>query len=270
MECPETGLASARAFWDRAAQTYDKDFTATLIGQTRRRAAWRDLDRVFRPGQRILELNCGSGIDAVHLAARGIRVLACDISPRMIDLARQLGTATETSDRLDFRVLATESISMLRNEGPFDGAFSNFSGLNCIGNLSAAAQDLGSLVKPGAPVIVCMIGRFVPWEIAWFLAHGDAGQAIRRLRRNRTFPAPGAASIQHPSVSEITRAFALRFRLRSWKGIGITVPPSYMEAWARRFPKMTRALARVDERIGGSAPFRNMADQVILEFERRG
>jgi hypothetical protein len=57
--------------------------------------------------------------------------------------------------------------------------------------------------------------------------------------------------------------------LKQWEGIGIAVPPSYIEHWARRFPRTTRALAAVDWRIGRIPLFRSLADGVLLEFERK-
>jgi ubiquinone/menaquinone biosynthesis C-methylase UbiE len=95
----------AQAYWDTAAETYVQDFTGTGIGESRRHAVWRRLDKIFSPGQKLLELNCGTGIDAVHLAKRGIQLVACDISSRMIDVARQLAASTGTSELIDFRVL---------------------------------------------------------------------------------------------------------------------------------------------------------------------
>jgi SAM-dependent methyltransferase len=263
MSAPDS-IRSAQAYWDTAANAYEDDFSGTLIGQTLRHAVWRDLDQLFRPGQRVLELNCGTGIDAVHLAGRGIGVLACDIAPRMIELARQQAGA---KNLIDWRVLPTENMGALIGEGPFDGAFSNFSGLNCVDDLSAAAQNLARLLKPGAPVLVCMIGRFVPWEILWFLAHRNPRRAFLRLRGNGE--AGAAVKVQYPSVAEIVRQFAPEFTLRKWKGLGIAVPPSYMERWARRFPRIINALAGVDRSIASVPVLRGMADFVLLEFERR-
>lgn len=269
MEKLKSRFDTPQEYWDTAAGTYDEDFTTTLIGRTRRSAVWRQLDRVFRPGQRVLELNCGTGVDAVHLANRGVRILACDISPRMIQIARDFAKTTSAAGCADFRVLPTENIDLLSSEAPFDGAFSNFAGLNCVEDLPAVVRNLARLLKPRAPVLVNMMGRFVPWEIVWFLAHRDTKNAVRRLGGKNGL-SRGPLKIRNPSVSEITRIFAGGFRRRRWKGIGIGVGPSYMESWARRFPNMTKALARADDWIGGFPPFRNMADCVLLEFEHRG
>src|ERR1700753_2672897 len=210
----------AQAYWDTAAETYVQDFSGTSIGQVRRQAGWRRLDTIFSPGQKLLELNCGTGIDAVHLAERGIQLVACDISSRMIELAGQLAASTNTRELIDFRVLPNEEIGSLTGENVFDGAFSNFCGLNCVEDLPAVVRELTRLVRAGTPVRLCMIGRFVPWEIAWFMAHGEPGKALRRLRRN-SFRAsdPGSVGIQRPSVREITRVMSPAFKLQRWSGV---------------------------------------------------
>lgn len=257
-----------RAYWDVAADSYARDFTTTLIGQKLRAAIWRDLDRAFSPGQRVLELSCGTGLDAVYLAQNGISVLACDISGRMVEKARQHAKDENLGDSIEFRVLATEEIGML-DEGPFDGVFSNFSGLNCVEDLAQVRQNLAGLLKPGAPAVLCMLGRFVPWEILWFLMHGDTGKAMRRLRVNGCCDADASAlKVHYYSRPGIVRSFAPEFRLCRWKGLGIALPPSYMENWARRFPKVTSALDGADRLLGSLQGFRNMADFVLLEFER--
>jgi SAM-dependent methyltransferase len=260
---------STQAYWDTAADTYEQDFTDGLVGRMLRRAVWRELDRVFNADDRVLELNCGTGIDAVHLAQRGVTLLACDISQRMIDLARARADTARLQCRADFRVLATENLSTLAGHGPFDGAFSNFSGLNCVEDLGEVRRNLAKLIRPGGSAVLCMLGRFVPWEIVWYMAHGDGHKATRRLRRHAesSFPA-GAPSVRYWSRQEIVREFSPDFQLRRWKGLGIFLPPSYVEHWAQRFPKVTAALDRSDRLFGRVPVFRNMADFVLLEFRR--
>ena len=262
-------LRSAQAYWDASAETYEQDFAGTLIGQLRRQAVWSELDRVFRFDQRVLELNCGTGIDALHLAERGVRVLACDISPRMIELSRERVAVARVGDRIEFRVLATENIASLSDEYAFDGVFSNFSGLNCVEDLSLVARNLARLLKPGAPAIFCMMGRFVPWEMAWFLAHGDVRRAFLRWRVSGSSLESQRVSVRCPSLSEVTRLLAPEFRRKRWKSVGLTVPPSYMERWACRFGRTTKALARNDRWLGRVPILRNIGDCLVMEFERR-
>src|SRR6202166_2611255 len=258
----------AQAYWDTAAETYVQDFSGTGIGETRRHAVWRRLDKIFSPGQKLLELNCGTGIDAVHLAERGIQLVACDISSRMIELALQLSASTDTSELIDFRVLPNEEIGSLKGENVFDGAFSNFCGLNCVEDLPAVVRELTRLVRPEARVLLCMIGRFVPWEIAWFMAHGEPGKALRRLRGSSFRSSdPGTVCIQRPSVREIARVMSPAFRLQRWSGVGIAVPPTYTENRMQHFPRMIKGLAGIDRVVGDLPLLRRMADCVVLGFE---
>ena len=263
-------LQTAAIYWDTAAETYEQKFTGTTVGQIRRRAVWKELERAFHTGQHILELNCGTGIDAVFLGGKGIHVLACDISPRMIEVAQGLADETPTKATPEFRVLATENLPTL-SEGPFDGAFSNFAGLNCVADLSPVAASLALHLKPGARFVACMMGRFVPFEIAWYLAHREPRRAFQRLReRHSSFGEEESLTVHRPTVSEIVRQMRPSFRLLRWKGIGITVPISYAENFASRFPRLIQKLAIVDDTIGGLPLFRGMADCILLEFQRFG
>jgi SAM-dependent methyltransferase len=264
-------IDSAQAYWDAAAETYDLDFGNTLIGRAQRESIWKEIGKVFTAGQRILELNCGTGIDAVFLADRGVRVLACDIAPRMIALAERRAKLIKGSGMIDFRALATENIEVLEKEGSFDGAFSNFSGLNCVEDLPTVAEKLARLLRPGARLVLCMIGRFVPWEIAWYMAHGNPRRAFLRFKKVTVGRIGEAAvvSVRYPSVRKLADIFVPGFRLTKMQGIGITLPPSYLEHWAQKFPLVLKRLASLDRRIGCLPLVRSMGDCVLLQFERR-
>jgi SAM-dependent methyltransferase len=264
-------MHAAQLYWDSAAETYDQVFAGTLIGRTRREAVWRELEDLFGAGERVLEINCGTGLDAVFLAERGVKVLACDISPRMVELAREHAADRNVGDRVEFVALATEDLGKLGDRRAFDGAFSNFSGLNCVEDLTAVQMQLARRLKPGAPLLLVMMGRFALSEVLWFLLHRRPRLAFRRLReKTESVARSPEVKIHRPSIEEIRLRFAPSFRLRRWRGVGITVPPSYMEHWARRMPRVIGVLAALDQRIGGLPLLRGLADCVVLEFERAG
>ncbi len=257
--------------FDHVADTYDAVFTNSLIGRAQRDSVWEELDRCFRPGQRILELNCGTGVDALHLAERGVEVLACDVAPRMIQVARERLSLLRGSSRVDFRVLATEEIAVLAEEGPFDGVFSNFGGLNCVPDLSGVALDLAKLLTSRARALLCMAGPRVAWEIIWYLGKGNPRKALRRFKRGGTVGrlAEGVTvEVRYPSVGAMARLFAPEFRLLRIKGIGVTVPPSYLEPLAQRFPRVLKTLVGADRLLSRVPVFRALADHILLEFQR--
>jgi SAM-dependent methyltransferase len=241
-----------------------------VIGKLQRDEVWRELDKTFAPGDRVLELNCGTGIDAVHLAQRGVRLIACDVSPRMIEVAQKRIIDRGLDRLVELRILPTEAVNSLLAEGPFDGAFSNFSGLNCVQDIAQVAQHLALLLKPGAKVFLCMVGKFSPWELVWHLAHGRVHLAFRRFRRRPSTHSSvrGSFSIHYPSIDDMVRMFAPEFSLRSWQGIGIAIPPWCFEAAARRMPNATAGLAKLDRYLCRLPLIRSMGDCVLLQFER--
>src|SRR6185437_14230829 len=145
------GMSSA-ALFDSLAARYDELWTTTAVGRAQRNAVWRAVDGLFRTGDRLLDIGCGTGEDARHFAARGITVHAADASRAMVAQAAARGGFST-------QVLAAEQIGMLW-PSQFDGAISNFGALNCVTDAAMVARSLGRLVKPGGAVAVCIIGRF--------------------------------------------------------------------------------------------------------------
>ena len=102
--------------FDAIASTYDDTFTNSSIGRAQRHLVWLEADRAFGIGHQILEINCGTGIDALHLASRGIEVTACDSAPAMIEVARHRLNASAFHGVVDLRCLAIEQLAMLEAE----------------------------------------------------------------------------------------------------------------------------------------------------------
>lgn len=257
--------------FDAVAEKYDQVWTNSLIGKAQRGAVWREMDAAFQPGDRVLELNCGTGVDAIHLAERGVEVFACDASYAMIDVARRRLASSRPAANVQFSVLAIEDIALLASRGSFDGAFSNFAGLNCVQNLPGVARDLARLLKPGATALLCLAGRVALWEILWYMLHGKPRKALRRIRRGGAVARLAADSyvkVHYATVGQLKRIFAPEFRLKRWTGVGISVPPSYLEPLAQRFPKTLKVMERADHWLACCPALRGLADHVLLNFER--
>jgi SAM-dependent methyltransferase len=245
--------------FDSAAPRYDSDFTHMPVARALRAIVWERLEALFPPGSRVLELACGTGEDARHLAERGVRVLATDQSEAMLAVARGkcVGLPVEFA-RLeigDWRI---------RELGIFDGAFSNFGGLNVVPNYQSLTQSVQSSVKPGGKLLLVVMGRWCAWEIAWHLLHGDSATAFRRWRRGGALARVGVATLRvhYPSTAELRRAFAPHFRLTRVRPLGNFLPPSYLEPLTRRrwFPfRLCRWLDR-------HLPWPLWADHTLYEW----
>ncbi len=261
-------MSSAVAF-ETLAPEYDARFTQSMIGRLLRRAVWHWLDRAFAPGERVLELNCGTGEDAMHLAARGVRILATDASPAMLDLARAKVSDAGLGGLIEMRLTAIDRLADLPGElrEALDGAWSSFGGLNCVADVPGAAGGLAPLLRPGARVVLCVMGPLVPREWAWFLMRGQVRSALRRLTRGGV-PWRGV-TVRYPSIRALRRAFAPGFVVRRVGGLGVLLPPTYAEAWARRHPHLIARLDRWERRIERWPIVPWLGDHCLLELERR-
>ena len=205
---------STAALFESLASRYDELWTDTAVGRAQRSAVWRITDPLFHRGDRVLDIGCGTGKDAAHLADRGVAVHAIDPSAAM---------AARASARGGFavQVLAAEDLAQLEPR-TFDGAISNFGALNCVADPAGIARSLGALVRPGGSVAICIIGRFCAWETLYYGARFKFRKALRRW--------PGrAGDIHYPSVRHLRAAFSPDFELQRWTGIGALVPPSYVK-----------------------------------------
>jgi ubiquinone/menaquinone biosynthesis C-methylase UbiE len=262
------GSAAGAAF-DRIAQNYDQIFTNTLIGRAQRDAVWKVLTRTFRANDKVLELNCGTGEDAIFLAGNGISVLALDASAQMIARAEQRLHHNSLKSPPVFCELPTERIGELHPETQFDGVLSNFSGLNCIADLRQVAASLASLVKQNGRLVLCFSTRFCLMEILYYLVHGQWRKAFRRRKGYSEVTLDGAQfTVYYFTLRKIRRYFAPDFRLYSCTGIGVAIPPSYCEGWARQHPRFFRLLGRLEERLATLPFLRSTGDHVLLCFEK--
>ena len=257
--------------FDAIAARYDETFSSSKIGQAQRAAVWMELAKAFLPGDRVLEIGCGTGVDACFLAKRGVHVTACDSSPQMIAVAKRRIEENGLRQFVQTRVLRAEEIAALDTNESFDGAFSNFGVLNCIAGLGQFARDLAQRVKPGASVLLCWMGPCCLWEMGWYLVQGDREKAFRRLKRDGVTAkiADGAfLRVHYPSVKSLVYAFAPQFRLTDVKGIGVAVPPSYLEPWAQHHPQLFQVCERADSLLGHCPGVRVLADHILVRLQR--
>lgn len=261
--------ASAGAAFDRIAGDYDRIFTNTLIGRAQRNAVWKILAETFSPNDNILELNCGTGEDAIFLAGTGISVFACDASRQMIARAKERQRQISPQIPVAFCELPTESLGELHPNTPFDGAFSNFSGLNCISDLAPVSSSLASLVKHGGRLVLCFSTRYCLIEILYFFLRGQWRKSLRRCNGRTEVTIDGVQfPVYYPTIRKIRETFAHDFRLVSCTGIGVTIPPSFLDPWVQRHPTVFRLLRRLENSWAKLPILRSTGDHVLLCFEK--
>ena len=223
-------------------------------------------------GSHILDLGCGPGTDAVHLAQNGYRVTAVDSSAAMVDEARDLVQAAGAADRVDVHAVGIHELDRLAGSGAlFDAALTNFGPLNCVEDLPQAARSIAERLKPGGVFVASVIGRVCPWEIVLYLARGDVSRATIRFRRGLVpVPLDGRTVwTRYLTPRELESMFAAAGMTRvSLRALGLFVPPPYLQAFANRHPALVSQLQRIEDRCGGWPLLRSRGDHFLIVLRK--
>lgn len=264
---PGLGQSTLRdcAFDDMAA-AYDATFTDTQVGRALREIVWSRLAQIFSPSQRILELGCGTGEDAVRLAISGVRVVATDPSSQMLQAARRKTLMANCQHRIEFRCLAMEDIGSFADGEVFDGVLSNFGAVNCVQNLQKLVADVALRLAPGAPLLWVVMGRHAPWEWFWYLMRGQWRKAWRRLRAGGT--AWRGMTISYPTPAQIRSLLLPYFTVTRLAPLGVALPPSYAAAWLDRSPLALTMLTRLENWAQRCSMLASWSDHFIVEAVR--
>lgn len=259
--------------FDILAGHYDADFTRSAIGQLQRKQVWQLLDQVLAVRTKpleILEINCGTGEDALHIAGLGHSIIATDASEEMIEKAMQ--KAALRSDTATFLVCPFDNLQSCFPDKRFDLVVSDFGGLNCADE--AALKKLGSelytLLKPGGQLFLVVMGRNCLWEMLYFSWKGKLKSAFRRQRRSVMFEA-GSASMPvfYYSPEELRKIFGRYYVPVQCRPIGLFVPPSYLEKPFSHRPNFLRWLGSLEQKWNKYPALSNMADHFCIIFKKR-
>src|SRR3546814_1517765 len=163
-------LRETRHAFDSVAADYDGPRGNNALIQRMRRTLWEVVHRELPSGSRLLDLGCGTGIDALHFANRGYPVVATDWSPGMVARTEARIAGASPPSPVTARHLGVHQLADL--DGTFDGIYSNFGPMNCVPDLDAAAEDCARLLAPGGPLVFSVMGRVCPWELGHYALRG--------------------------------------------------------------------------------------------------
>ena len=253
----------AEAF-SRKADEYDA-FGDDHINLARmRRKVYDHVLRFLQPTDRLLELNAGTGIDAAFFAGRGHAVHAIDIAPGMIDHLAAKIDQQHLSDRLTVQTLSFTEIDRVEG-GPFDYILSNFGGLNCIADLALVTRHLSQVLRPGGIVTWVIMPPVCPWEMA-LLLKGRFKVATRRWQRHGTLAHVAGVhfTTTYFTPRQVLITLGPTFRLLRLEGLSVFAPPADRVDFPWRFPRLYRALTRIDDALAARWPFNHWGDFFML------
>ena len=260
---------TAFAFSQQSA-IFDEQYAANSIVHYKRKRVRAHLLECLGPGSNILELNAGTGDDAIFLAQQGHYVHATDIATGMQQQLMAKVECGQLTHRISNELCSFTALHRLKNKGPFDCIFSNFAGLNCTGELQTVLNSFDALLKPGGVVVLVMLPNFCLWETA-LLLKGKFKTATRRFfsAKGRKAAIDGAAfTCWYYPASFVTAQLKDTFSLLKTEGLCTIVPPSYIENFAEKYPKLFPWLCKTEERLADKWPWKYMGDYYIISLRK--
>ncbi|MEO8392283.1 MAG: class I SAM-dependent methyltransferase [Chloroflexota bacterium] len=264
----ETGTSS-EAF-NHIGARYDTEFTNTELSRWFRQRVWDRLALLYQPGDHVLELGCGTGEDAIFLAKRGVTVLATDGSQAMLDETARKAQAEGVADRIKTRRLdfADAAYWDLPAQA-FDGAYSNYGALNCVGGWTAIGTQLTNAIRPGGRLGLGVMGPYCVWEVLWHGLHADFRTATRRLRKSTIAHLDSKYfEVYYPTPTRLQFDLGVTFRRLDLLGLGVFLPPSDLYQPVSRRPWLARPLLALERLTAPHWPFKHLGDHYWLEMER--
>jgi SAM-dependent methyltransferase len=262
--------ASTLAF-DRLAPTYDTLSAGDAFAHQRRQthaafAKW------LRPGCRVLEVGCGTGADTEFLARTGLSVIACDPSEAMLSRTKRRLAHAGLGDRAGILVCGLQELpaflDALDHAEGFDAIVSNFGALNCVEHLAPLGEVAKRHLRPGGAVVLGLMGRTCAWEMCYFAVRGRGSLAARRRRSGVTVPVAGVdVPTFYHRTGDVRAALGGEFTLDAALGIGVVVPPPYLESrWQRVPAPIRRFTARVDRIVSPWPGINQLGDHTLTRW----
>ena len=262
----ETDASTA---FSRQSVIFDEIYSTNTIVNYKRARVRQHVLQYLVPNSSILELNSGTGEDALFFAKNDHRVHATDISTGMQQVLRQKTEAYR--DQISTEICSFTQLGQLQNQGPFDHIFSNFGGLNCTGELDKVLLSFDKLLKPGGKVTLVVIPGFCLWETL-LVFKGKFKTAFRRF-----FSSKGRTAHIEDTYFKCwyyNASFIIKILQQSYKVLGVEglctiVPPSYIEGFAEKHPKTYQFLKNKEDKLKSRWPWKYMGDYFIISLEKK-
>ncbi len=261
----------AEAAFTTQSSIFDRIYADNTIVYYKRERVRSHVLQYLAPNGYILELNSGTGDDAIYFAEKGHRIHATDISRGMQQQLKRKVTTNGLQDRISNEICSYTELNLLQNKGPFDHIFSNFAGLNCTDELGVVLDSFDQLLKPGGKVTLVIMPEFCMWEFL-LLFKGKFRTAFRRFFSDKGSKAHIEGTnfkCWYYKPSFIVNHLKCQFDVLSIEGLCTIVPPSYIEGFAKKRPSTYQWLREKENKLKSNWPWKYMGDYYIISLQKK-
>jgi 2-polyprenyl-3-methyl-5-hydroxy-6-metoxy-1,4-benzoquinol methylase len=264
-------LQDTQIAFDSVAADYDGPRGNNTLIQDMRGEMWRWLDATFALPSRLIDIGCGTGLDAIRMARLGHHVMATDWSAQMIRRTAERAVRENLTGSVQSFAVGAHELQRLRSAVAYDGAYSNLGPLNCVPDLAVVADECARLIKPAGALVFTVIGRLCPWEIAHYARRRQWARVKIRFARGVVPVGMNKHTIwtRYYGPREFYRPFRSQFTLQHYRGLCVFAPPPYL-TWVReRHPRWHEGLWQLDRRMAGWPLLRALGDHFLIVMRRR-
>jgi ubiquinone/menaquinone biosynthesis C-methylase UbiE len=262
---------SAATAFSKQSIVFDELYSDNTIIQYKRKRVRGHLVSLLQPGSHILELNAGTGEDAVWLAQQGFKIHATDISEGMLHKLREKIKFHQLESRISSELISFTQLDKLVGNKEYDCIFSNSAGLNCTDELDKVLRSFEPILKPSGVVLLAILPKFCLWENL-LLFKGHFKTAFRRFFSSKGRKAHIEGSYfkcWYYNPSYVIKHLKGKFDLISVEGLCTLVPPSYIEGFAEKYPRLFSILKEKENKWKTKWPWRSIGDYYIISLRRR-
>jgi ubiquinone/menaquinone biosynthesis C-methylase UbiE len=262
---------AAAAAFSRQAWEFDSLYGNDTIVRYKRRRVRSHLEKHLASASRILELNCGTGEDAVWLAQQGHKVHATDISGSMLEQVNDKLKHLQLLRSVSLEQCSFTELELLQDKGPYDHIFSNFAGLNATGRLEKVLSAFNFLLKPGGKATLVLLPKFCLWEFS-LLLKGKFKTAFRRFSGKKGARAHINGEFfrcWYYNPAYIQTHLSDVFSVIDLEGLCSLVPPSYIAGFAEKHPSLYRFLEKKENSLKSKWPWRSIGDYYIITLQKK-
>jgi ubiquinone/menaquinone biosynthesis C-methylase UbiE len=261
---------SAEAF-DTVANDYDTHFTKSETGILQRARVHHYLNACYKNGlitQSILEVNAGTGEDALLLAQHCIHLTVTDISPEMMAICK---IKLHHIPHIELKQInATEIRNLSQN---YDLIFSNFAGLNCLdkNEMQSFIATAKEKLKPNGHLILVMLSSASWWEKFWgFISTNKKLRTRRQEQYGVATEINGVKFNTYYYSPKTMQGFSSEgLQVKGLQAIGIFIPPSFLEAKVKNKKWLLKCLYLLEVFFSKFKSLSNYADHYLIHLQKQ-
>ncbi len=267
----ELYYSDLEAAFDGVAEHYDEHILGNPMNLWLRNRSVNYLSKIFRPGEVVLEVGCGTGTETLSLAEHGLRILAADLSSKMLEVLARKAREAGLSDLITPIHTRPYDLKEKLKQSGFDqihGAYSTYGAINTEPKLDLLFQDLHSIIRPKGSLVLGVWNKYCLYEMLGYTLKLKPAMAVARLQN----PVPVGKSrfcisSNAYSVGSLNKHLGHLFRLRKVYGVQILLPASNLTKYLPPEPLLSLA-KKVDTALESHYPWNRLGDHFLSVYSR--